>query len=124
MSSGPSADTRERLFTRAGGACELCGGSLASGSAHHRRPRQMGGTKAPWINALENLLAICGSGTTGCHGEVESHREQSYETGRLVRSGTAPWEVPFMDRDGRWWLLVDDNKLALTLPFNNPSSLC
>jgi hypothetical protein len=83
----------------------------------------MGGNKSEWINRLENLLLVCGSGTTGCHGDVESHREQSYETGRLIRSGGIPWEVPFMDLHGHWWLLNGDDKIVIALPFSNLRTL-
>lgn len=33
----------------------------------------MGGTRWPGINLPSNLLTLCGSGTTGCHGWVEHH---------------------------------------------------
>lgn len=33
----------------------------------------MGGTRWPGVNLPSNLLTLCGSGTTGCHGWVEAH---------------------------------------------------
>jgi hypothetical protein len=30
--------------------------------------------------------------------------------------GDHPDEIPFMDIDGRWWLLVDDQKTPFRLP--------
>jgi hypothetical protein len=30
--------------------------------------------------------------------------------------GDHPDEIPFMDIDGRWWLLVDDQKTPFLLP--------
>lgn len=121
-STGPSVDTRLKVLQRAGYRCELCLGPVDQGSIHHRQPRQMGGTRNGWVNHAENLLAICGSGTTGCHGHVESQRDESYRTGRLVRAGSMPWEVPFMDMRGNWWFLHEDTKWPLTLPFNIPGS--
>lgn len=118
--TGPSEETRMIALTRSGFRCELCAGPMDSMSLHHRSPRQMGGSKVPWINNPENLLAICGSGTTGCHGMVESNRSESYDTGRLVRTGFLPWEVPFMDVFGQWWFLNDTEKHVLTLPFTSP----
>lgn len=120
--TGPSNDTRMRVYARSGGKCELCNNRMTKTSIHHRRPRQMGGSKGQWVNMMENLLAICGTGTTGCHGKVESERENSYTTGRLVRSGDLPWEVPYMDMHGHWWMLYGEDKVPLTLPFSNPSS--
>lgn len=97
--SSPSASTVATLYARAGRRCELCGGplsGLAGWSKHHRRPRGMGGTRVSWVNDVTNLLLLCGSGTTGCHGRVESHREAAYEAGWLLRSGEHPAEVPVL----------------------------
>lgn len=118
-------ETRQEILTRAAFKCELCYGSLQQMSVHHRRPRQMGGSKASWINDHENLLALCGSGTTGCHGYVESRRSDAYEFGWLVRSGFDPHLTPFCDRRGHWWLLYKNLKLPFALPFEtpNPSSV-
>lgn len=54
----------------------------------------MGGTKRG-VNSLANLALVCGSGTTGCHGYIESHREEAYERGWLVHSWDDPAEVPW-----------------------------
>ena len=117
--------TRPEVLARANYVCELCYGPLAQMSLHHRRPRGMGGTKAPWIHDHENLLALCGSGTTGCHGYVESRRADAYEFGWLVRSGMTPHTTPFCDKRGHWWYLYKDQKLPLSPPFDapNPSSM-
>lgn len=54
-------------------------------SIHHRVPRGAGGAKhVPWINLPANLLLLCGSGTTGCHGWIEKHRAESIEKGWLM----------------------------------------
>jgi hypothetical protein len=115
-------ETRAIVITRAHERCELCGGTLTQGmSIHHRKPRQMGGSKTAWINEPVNLLAVCGSGTTGCHGRIESLRRLSYEYGWLVHQGTRPHEIPFCDLQGRWFLLHDDLKLTIQLPQNPPN---
>ena len=54
----------------------------------------MGGSKDPVTNSPANLLLLCSSGTTGCHGWVESHRELAYATGLLVHSWQDPRKVP------------------------------
>jgi hypothetical protein len=57
----------------------------------------MGGSAAvTWINQSANLVTLCGSGVSGCHGEIEKHREQAYADGWLVSRLRLPkpWEVP------------------------------
>ena len=53
-------------------------------SIHHRCPRRMGGSSDVEINVPSNLVTLCGTGTTGCHGWIESHREQATEQGWLL----------------------------------------
>lgn len=50
----------------------------------------MGGSKDPNANLPANILLLCGSGTDGCHGWVESNREKSYLTGLLLHK----WQTP------------------------------
>ena len=77
----------------------------------------MGGSKASFINEAANLLALCGSGVTGCHGAVESNRARSYDLGLLVHRGYFPTHVPYSDHLGNWWLLTEDTKIAIEFPF-------
>lgn len=53
-------------------------------SIHHRRPRGMGGTDRPDTHSLPNLMLLCGSGTIGCHGFIESHRTVALARGYLL----------------------------------------
>jgi hypothetical protein len=55
--------------------CARCGGKAES--VHHRLKKSRGGRL---IEDSFNLVPLCGSGTTGCHGEVE-------------RLNEAPWVV-------------------------------
>ena len=81
--------------SRAGWACEHCGTqSSLRWSIHHRKPRGMGGSKDLLANKAANLLLLCGSGTEGCHGWVESNRTKSYELGLLVHTWETSSEVP------------------------------
>ena len=114
---------REAIIARANFVCELCYGPLTTMSLHHRRPRGMGGSKSPWIHDPENLLALCGTGTSGCHGKVESNRDRAYRYGWLVRYGNIPHSVIFADLYGKWWLLHEEQKIEINLPFeySNPS---
>jgi hypothetical protein len=45
-------------------ACRVCGGPASN--FHHAPPRSLGG-----INVADAGGPVCGSGTTGCHGELE-----------------------------------------------------
>lgn len=89
-------DIRLAVYTRDGGRCVRCGTerSVEGWSVHHRKPRGMGGSKNnPFIDELANLLLLCGSGVSGCHGHVERHREEGYLTGFLVHRAHDPEEV-------------------------------
>lgn len=89
------------VYERAGNACEICG--VRGENVHHRRPRGMGGTK--FEGGPENLMVLCGSGTTGCHGWIEGHREEAREQGWLVEQWEHPHRVPVAYR-GTWSLLT------------------
>lgn len=100
--TGPTKTTRTTVWTRAGGRCEVCGGPLAGVcgfSMHHRRARGMGGSSRTELNSPSNLVLACGSGTTGCHGNLESHREQAYADGLLLHDGQDPAQVPVLLAD-------------------------
>ena len=49
-----------------GRSCRVCVAFLAA-TAHHLVPRSLGGD-----DVEDNLVGLCGSGTTGCHGLVEA----------------------------------------------------
>lgn len=122
--TGPSREVRATVLGRAQGSCERCRGPLDGPwgySLHHRRPRGSGGSRQPWISAPTNLLALCGNGVAGCHGWAESQRTVATALGYLCRMGDQPAEIPFMDIDGRWWLLTDDDKISFRLPTGHPT---
>lgn len=95
--SRPGKRALDLVWERDASACFVCKRTLIRGSAdhsvHHRRPRGMGGTKDPVANTPANLLLLCGSGTTGCHGRVESHRVWALGKGLVVSQGRDPAEV-------------------------------
>ena len=80
--------TRLGVITRDGSRCARCARGIANipASVHHRKPRAIGGTRDPRINDPRNLVVLCGTGTTGCHGWVESHRADALYAGWLIRS--------------------------------------
>lgn len=99
---------------RAGYQCERCGVSIQSVpmSIHHRRPRAMGGTQRPETNYPSNLLTLCGSGTTGCHGYIESHRTEAIDYGFIVPQYETPNLVPVKLYLHGWVLLTDEGSFS------------
>lgn len=111
--TGFSKKTRDVVYERAGECCEVCGRHARGGSLHHRRPRGMGGTKDPASNAASNAVLLCGSGTTGCHGDVERYRLTSLADGLLLSQRQDPATTPVQLRYGLV-LLHDDGTYSPT----------
>lgn len=108
------------LFDRANGQCERCGWQvawlstggwevLAPFSRQHRQARGAGGTRSS-AHRITNLALMCGSATTGCHGDVENHeRAQGEADGWVVRHGVlTPELVPVLHWQLGWTLLHQD----------------
>lgn len=97
---GVSADTALTVVQRDAWSCVCCGRNISGGvrgvdwSIHHRIPRGMGGTRDARINSPANLLVLCGNGTAGCHGVVESLREAARSRGLILWRSQNPGEVP------------------------------
>lgn len=89
----PSAETREACLRRDDWRCARCGAPLngIAFSLHHRRLRShpFAGLHKP-----SNLVCLCGSGTTGCHGWVHANPELAYSHGYLVHAWDDPRKVP------------------------------
>ena len=99
------ASTVNAVKARSQGRCERCGKSESlRWSLHHRKPRGMGGSRDPMINSPANVILLCGSGTEGCHGWVESNRQECYESGLLVHRNDDPSEIPVTLRYGDVYL--------------------
>jgi hypothetical protein len=96
---------RDRLEERDGNYCNRCG--QFGTSTHHRKAGQMGGRSGAEHNQPSNLLALCGDGTRGCHGWVESHRALGYALGWLVPSWADPNEWP-VRRSFGWFQPTED----------------
>ncbi|MCV7359177.1 HNH endonuclease [Mycolicibacterium fluoranthenivorans] len=101
--------TRAQLYERAHGCCEICG-IWGANNAHHRRNRSQGR-----LDTLSNLMLLCGSGTTGCHGWVTEHPEESITEGWTIPRGDrrvpADVKVSRFDRvlGARRLVLLDDD---------------
>ncbi|MFF0864216.1 HNH endonuclease [Nonomuraea sp. NPDC003560] len=121
--TGPSPKLRSLVEAR-DQVCVRCGLQVPrdEDSIHHRIPRGRGGE-----NTAENLLLLCGSGTTGCHGWVESHRAEAYNAGYLVHTGIDPLDVPVLLRGTNWAYPTPDGKWVIsghvTGPHGSPSDL-
>lgn len=92
--------TRQLIYARDDHRCVLCDidphDSPLGRSAHHRRPRSNDGYRIPWVRRAANGLYLCGTGTTGCHGWVESNRPKAARHGWWIspQSGAAAAEIP------------------------------
>lgn len=94
-----TADLAREIAKRDLWSCVCCGVGVqgdrgVSWSIHHRIPRGMGGTTDPRLNSPANLVLLCGSGTTGCHGSVEHYRDKARERGLLLWRSQDPETVP------------------------------
>ncbi|NEW33807.1 HNH endonuclease [Nocardia cyriacigeorgica] len=104
--TGPQPHVRLLVATRAGGRCERCACALpiGGGDIHHRKPRRMGGTRDPQINAPSNLVAVC----RPCHDWAESHRTRALADGWLIPSTGDPASTPVWSGLYGRVLLADD----------------
>jgi HNH endonuclease len=98
---------REKLRERAHGCCEACGSPGAT-NAHHRINQSQGG-----LDDLANLMLLCGSGTTGCHGTVTESPHLARWMGYTLSSHQDParshvcrWS---RELGGQQWVLLDDD---------------
>ena len=100
--TGPSPTIVGLVLARSAGICEVCGLAWAT-NVHHRKNRSGGGT---W--AVSNLLHLCGSGTTGCHGVItcKPWEIEARPNGLTVHPNHEPAAVP-VRLLGDWWLLDD-----------------
>lgn len=109
--SGPTPKTRRAVLARDAETCQWCGGTLANGwfySLQHRRARGMGGSRVPWVNLPGNLVAVHGSGTTGCHGHIEANPKEAAARGFRLSHRETPEDLPLIDYAGVAWILRDD----------------
>lgn len=105
------ADTVRTVRERDDWRCARCAG-WGPLSTQHRVARGMGGTRSAWINAPANLLTLCGSGTTQCHGWVEHHPEWAEAHGYSVRRWQAHAVVTVPVWTWRGWVSLEDNGTA------------
>jgi hypothetical protein len=94
------------VFARAGGRCERCGAGITL-SYHHRKKRSQGGDWTP-----DNIVLVCGSGTTGCHGWIEHNPAKAEKEGFHVRPWEEPDEIAVKILRQNWQLLLDNGEVS------------
>lgn len=84
----------------------------------------MGGSRWPGVNLPGNLLTLCGSGTTGCHGWVESHPTWAEAHGWSVRRSLqdAVTLVPIWTWRG--WVRIRNDGHLMRLPGHGGVDAC
>lgn len=90
----PSKKVKRTCYTRDEECCVRCGASLwtVPGSLHHRKPRSVCGRVEK--HTVPNLILLCGSGTTGCHGWVHAHPAEANTHGWCLHEWQDPSTVP------------------------------
>lgn len=109
---------REAVIARSGGVCEICQANRATNFAHRQR-RSQGGSWSP-----VNGLALCGSGTTGCHGWCTAHPALARAGGWEVGAWGDPTEEPvYLQHFGwyAWWWLKDEGLVMVEEDFPVPT---
>lgn len=75
---------RTSILERDNYQCQRCGISIMNQrySVHHRKLRSHASPDE--VNLADNLITLCGSGTTGCHGWVHAHPAEAREQGYII----------------------------------------
>lgn len=80
------------------GPCRCCGGKRES--FHHLVPRSQRGD-----DVAANVVSLCGSGTTGCHGILTQRLAGWQVVAAAIRHSLTPLEERYVvAKKGRWWL--------------------
>lgn len=110
---------RAAVAARSNGVCEVQIPGVCLGRAtnwHHRLPRSHGGK---WLAGTG--LAVCGSGSTGCHGALTNtngRRDEFVRNGWIVESWQNPLEVPVRLAAHGWSVLDNEGGLTPSLPLD------
>lgn len=106
-------DGKSLVRTRDGHRCQRCGVSIVDipSSIHHRKLRSQGGQ-----DDASNMIRMCGTGTTGCHGWAHHNRSLALQDGWIVYRIDNPAEVPVRTLEHGWVLLGDDGSRTPCAP--------
>ena len=106
---GPTAEVVDAVLEREHYSCALCGmgvgpeGRGVGWSIHHRLRRSQGVD-----HSIQNLLLLCGSGTTLCHGRVHAEPAAARAGGWMLSGRQEPLAVPVLIAGQRWVFLGAD----------------
>lgn len=113
--------TREAIVGRDLFRCVVCGDPTEQ--IQHRRPAMMGGSRQEWIHLPANGVLACGSGTSGCHGRMESFRMAARDCGLLLRPIEQAGSTPVWYEREEEWRFLDDAGGYLTVQLPPPPDL-
>lgn len=109
MGTWTEAKTRPIVYARAGlgdpamARCEKCGSSGPL-SMDHLKNRSQGGDWRP-----SNIVVLCGSGTTGCHGWKTQNPTAAHAAGWRLEVNEAPGVTPIQHVAWPWPVVLDDD---------------
>ncbi len=110
-------DGKALVRSRDGHHCQRCGVSIVDipSSIHHRKLRSQGG-----LDDAGNMIRMCGTGTTGCHGWAHHNRTLARQDGWIVYRIDNPAEHAVLTIHG-WVLLDNEGGRQLSLPKEMPA---
>jgi 5-methylcytosine-specific restriction protein A len=103
----PTAN-RQLVMGRAFGCCERCLKATLCGHLHHRRPKGLGGSKAPDRHDVSNLVYLCPQDHSWAHGNPTAAAAEGFIVPRS--SGNHPLEVPITDLSGQTQFLDNEGQ--------------
>lgn len=104
---GPTPEVVEAALDRDSYSCVCCGmgvgpeGRGVGWSVHHRLLRSQGPD-----HSIQNVIILCGSGTTLCHGRVHAEPAASRAGGWMLSGRQEPLAVPVLIAGQRWVFLT------------------
>lgn len=97
----PTEGTRRIVLERDHYRCVRCGRDVRHTpfgySIHHRRLRSHPYAE---MHSSSNLITLCGSGTTGCHGWVHENVKEAERLGLIVSGFARPESIPVQTWNG------------------------
>ena len=105
----PTRRTCDLVDARDECRCVCCGKSLYSVLTFSRHHWHMRSHSFPGLHEASNVIDVCGSGSTGCHGWIHEHPKEALANGWLVSGyDDQPETVPILTAQ-HGWVLLDNN---------------